>query len=217
MSPLQPKIAPCQARIAHIFQSAAKKADKAVVKRTHAPILRQPMSRRVADGTDFEARRRGLQQEMGMNLASAFASLSTDDIKAALNGGALTIYSVARPVSADIPVEFSSALAKFTFATPAFGAPEGEVETPAFVESPVVGAHVGTPGFARVTTAEGAAVADFSVGPGPREIKLSEVSVSPGAPVVVKSFKFGPAGDWPERPDYYNSKPKPGYALAAQD
>ena len=152
-----------------------------------------------------------------MNVASAFASLSTDEIKAALHGGALTIYSVARPVSADIPVELSSALAKFTFATPAFGAPDGEVETPAFLESPVVGAHVGTPGFARATTADGAVVADFSVGPGPREIKLGEVSVSPGAPVVVKSIKFGPPGDWPERPDYYNSKPKPGYALAAQD
>ncbi|WP_374544603.1 hypothetical protein [Rhodoblastus sp.] len=152
-----------------------------------------------------------------MNLASEFANLSNDEIKALLDGGTLTIYSVARPLSADIPVEFSSALAKFTFATPAFGAANGDFETPAFVESPVAGAHVGTPGFARATKADGAVVADFSVGPGPREIKLGEVSVSPGAPVKVASFKFGSAGDWPERPDYYNAKPKPGYALAAQD
>lgn len=152
-----------------------------------------------------------------MNLASAFANLSTDEIKALLDGGALTIYSVARPISADIPVEFSSALVKFTFATPAFGTPNGELETPAFVESPVAASHVGTPGFARACKADGTVVADFSVGPGPREIKLGEVSCSPGAPVRIASFKFGAVGDWPERPDYYNAKPKPGYALAAQD
>lgn len=149
-----------------------------------------------------------------MNVATAFANLSTDEIKALLDGGALTIYSVARPISADIPVEFSAALAKFTFATPAFGAADGELETPNFTE-PVIGTHVGTPGFARATQADGTVVADFSVGPGPREIKLGEVSVSPGAPVKVATFKFGPAGDWPERPDYYNTKPKSGYALPA--
>jgi hypothetical protein len=154
---------------------------------------------------------------MGMNIASAFSELSKDEIKALLDGGALTVYSVARPISADIPVEFSSPLAKFTFATPAFGAPEGDFETPAFAENPVAGAHVGTPGFARAAKADGTVVADFSVGPGPREIKLGEISVSPGAPVKVASFKFGPVGDWPERPDYYHAKPKPGYALAARD
>lgn len=152
-----------------------------------------------------------------MNIASAFANLSNDEIKALLDGGTLTVYSVARPQSADIPVEFSAALAKFTFATPAFGAADGDFETPAFVESPVIGVHVGTAGFARATKADGTVVADFSVGPGPREIKLGEVSVSVGAPVKVVSFKFGAAADWPERPDYYHSKPKPGYALAAQD
>lgn len=147
-----------------------------------------------------------------MNLASAYANATPDDLKAALAGGSLTIYSVARPLSADTPVEFSSPLAKFAFASPAFGA-DG---LPLFAE-PVVGLHVGTPGFARAVTADGAVVADFSVGPGPREVKLGEVSVSPGAPVVVKSFSFGEAGQWPERPDYYNGKPKTGYALANQD
>jgi hypothetical protein len=154
---------------------------------------------------------------MGMNLASAFAGLSKDEIKALLDGGTLTIYSVARPISADIPVEFSSALAKLTFATPAFGGAEGDFETPAFAESPVIASHVGTPGFARATKADGAVVADFSVGPGAREIKLGEVSCSPGAPVKVVAFKFNEVGDWPERPDYYNAHPRPGYALAAQD
>jgi hypothetical protein len=170
-----------------------------------------------AFGTDFVVDGRGLQQEMVMNVASAFASLAKDEIKALLDGGTLTFYSVARPIVADVPVEFSSALVKFTFATPAFGAPEGDFETPAFVESPVAATHVGTPGFARACKADGAVVADFSVGPGDREIKLAEVSCSPGAPVKIASFKFKPAGDWPERPDYYNAHPRPGYALAGQD
>lgn len=152
-----------------------------------------------------------------MNLATAFTNLSKDEIKALLDGGKLTIYSVARPISADIPVEFSSALAVFTFATPAFGAPEGEFETPAFAENPVIASHVGTAGFARASKADGTVVADFSVGPGGREIKLAEVSCSPGVPAKVVAFKLKDVGDWPERPDYYNAHPRPGYALAAQD
>ena len=150
-----------------------------------------------------------------MNIASAFANLSTDDVKALLDGGSLTIYSVARPISADLPVEFSGPLAAFTFATPAFGAPDGELETPAFEANPVAASHVGTPGFARACKADGTVVADFSVGPGDREIKLGEVSCSPGAPVKIAAFRFKSVGDWPERPDYYNAHPRPGFTLPA--
>jgi hypothetical protein len=152
---------------------------------------------------------------MGMNLASAFANLSNDEIKALLDGGSLTIYSVARPISADLPVEFSGSLAVLTFATPAFGAPDGDLETPAFTAETFLASHVGTPGFARAAKADGTVVADFSVGPGDREIKLGEVSCSPGAPVKVVSFKFKTVGDWPERPDYYNAHPRTGYSLPA--
>jgi hypothetical protein len=182
---------------------------------TRGRLSRQHLLRREKSGMDFDDNRRGLQQEMGMNIASAFAELSTDEIKALLDGGTLTIYSVARPISADIPVEFSSALAAFTFATPAFGAPNGDIESPAFAADTVAASHVGTPGFARAAKADGTVVADFSVGPGDREIKLGEVSCSPGAPVKVVAFKFKSVGDWPERPDYYNAHPRPGYSLPA--
>jgi hypothetical protein len=140
--------------------------------------------------------------EMEMNVASAFAKLTKDEIKALLDGGTLTIYSVARPISADHAV-----------ATPAFGAESGDFETPAFVANPVPASHVGTPGFARAVKADGTVVADFSVGPGAREIKLGEVSCAPGAPTKVVAFKMLPEGDWPERPDYYNAHPRPGYQL----
>jgi hypothetical protein len=156
---------------------------------------------------------RGFHKEMEMNVASAFASMNKEEIKGLLDGGSLTFYSVARPSSADRPVDRSGVLVALTFATPAFGAENGEFETPAFAEYPVEGKHVGTPGFARACKADGAVVADFSVGPGLREIKLSEVSCSPGAPVKLISFKILADGDWPERPDYYFAHPRPGYEM----
>jgi len=149
-----------------------------------------------------------------MNVASEFAQLSLDEIKELLAGGTLTVYSVARPVSADQAVDRSAKLATFTFATPAFNTPsEDGSEVPSFVAHPVPGLDVGTPGFARATKADGTVVADFSCGPGDREIKFSEVSVSNGAPVKVVKFKFNPEGGWPERADYYDSHPRPGYEL----
>lgn len=149
-----------------------------------------------------------------MNVASEFAQKSLDEIKELLAGGTLTVYSVARPISADMAVDRSGKLAAFTFATPAFNTPsEDGSEVPNFVANPVPGADVGTQGFARATTADGKVVADFSCGPGPREIKFSEVSVSTNAPVKVVSFKFNPEGGWPERADYYDSHPRPGFEL----
>ena len=65
-----------------------------------------------------------------MNVASAFAGLSLDEIKAALDGGTLTIYSVARPLTADHAVDRSSVLATFTFASPAFAEPQDGYEVP---------------------------------------------------------------------------------------
>ncbi len=149
-----------------------------------------------------------------MNVASEFAQASLDDIKAALDGGTLTVYSVARPVSADLPVDRSGVLTAFTFGSPAFGAVTDDgLETPNFAANPTPAADVGTPGFARACKADGTVVCDFSVGPGPREIKLAEVSCSAGAPVKVVTLKFNPEGGWPERPDYYTVHPRSGYAL----
>ena len=76
-------------------------------------------------------------------------------------------------------------------------------------------ASVGTPGFARAQKADGTVVADFSAGPGDREIKFSEVSFSPGAPVKIVSFRFDTEGNWPERPDYYDTHPRSGYPMPA--
>jgi hypothetical protein len=125
-----------------------------------------------------------------MNVAAAFASSAPEEIKAALDGGKLVIYSVARPPTADTPVERSGVLATFTFASPAFAA---DPAAPAFETNPVVATGVGTPGFARAFKADGAtAVADFSVGPGNCEIKLSEVSTTPNYPIRLTKLTLSP-------------------------
>jgi hypothetical protein len=147
-----------------------------------------------------------------MKVAAAFASASEDEIKALLDGGTLTVYSVARPFDADQPVDRSGVLATFTFASPAFGEASDGLQSPAFVAEAVEAEDVGTPGFARACKADGTVVADFSAGPGDREIKFNEVSCSKGAPLSITAFKIMQDG-WPERPDYFNTRPRYGYPL----
>ena len=115
-----------------------------------------------------------------MNVASTFMQMTKDEIKALLDGGSLTIYSVARPISADLAVDRSGPLASFTFATPAFGAEDGECETPAFAANPVPASHVGTPGFARACKADGTVVAGFLGRP--RRRAKSSSAKSPARP-----------------------------------
>lgn len=148
-----------------------------------------------------------------MNIATAFVECSVEELKALLDGGTLTIYSVARPSTADRPVDRSGVLATFTFASPAFGTASDGLESPNFVANPVAAASVGTPGFARALKADGTVVADFSAGPGDREIKFGEVSCSHGAPVTIKQFRFIPEGGWPEKPEYYDTRPRTGFPM----
>jgi len=151
--------------------------------------------------------------EIGMNVTLDFVSCSQEELKALLDGGTLTVYSVARPITADKPVERSGTLATFTFASPAFGAASDGFESPLFAANPVAASSVGTPGFARARKADGTVIADFSAGPGDREIKFSEVSFSQGAPVKLTAFKFIAEGGWPERPEYYDTRPRSGYPM----
>jgi hypothetical protein len=148
-----------------------------------------------------------------MNIAMEFTHCSVEELKGLLDGGTLTIYSVARPLTPDRPVDRSGVLATFTFASPAFGAPSDGLENPNFTANPVSGNTVGTPGFARARKADGTVIADFSAGPGDREIKFGEVSCTHGAPVGITKFKFVPEGDWPERPEYYDTRPRSGFPL----
>ncbi len=131
-----------------------------------------------------------------MRLAETLGSATVEDIKAALDGGKLVLYSTGRPPGADHAITRSEALATFVFASPAFGPdPEGAdgAVAPLFVESSVVATAIGTPGWARAYKADGSVVADFSVGPGATEIKLASVSATTGFPVAITAFKVLPA------------------------
>ena len=107
-----------------------------------------------------------------MNVTLDFVGCSLDELKALLDGGTLTVYSVARPLTADKPVERSGTLATFTFASPAFGEASDGLESPIFAANPVPASSVGTPGFARARKADGTVIADFSAGPGDREDQI---------------------------------------------
>lgn len=148
-----------------------------------------------------------------MKVAEAFVSCGIEEIRAALDGGTLTVYSVARPIAPDMPIDRSAVLAAFTFASPAFGPPSAGLESPAFAANPVEAKSAGTPGFARACKADGTVVADFSAGPGDREIKFNEVSCSTGSAITLAKFKFTPEGGWPEKPEYYETRPRSGYPL----
>lgn len=148
-----------------------------------------------------------------MIVTTDFIACTLDELKAQLAGATLTVYSVARPLTADRPVERSGALATFTFASPAFGTETDGLETPVFAAASVAASSVGTPGFARATKADGTVIADFSAGPGDREIKFNEVSFSQGAPVRITTFRFKPEGGWPEQPEYYDTRPRTGFAM----
>lgn len=129
-----------------------------------------------------------------MRLAEGFASASLDELKAALDGGLLVIYSTGRPPLPDHDVTRSGVLATFTFASPAFSADssgdDDGVVVPAFAQDSVEAENVGTPSFARALKADGTVVADFSVGPGKTEVKLSEVSATGGHPIAVTSMRM---------------------------
>jgi hypothetical protein len=120
-------------------------------------------------------------------LAAAYAGKSVDEIKAALAGATVKVYSCPQPETADHPVIRNGFLAEFTFASPAFNG-----EEPIFVDPAVPAKNVGTPLFSRATLADGTVVGDFSTGPGNSDIKLAEVSCSKDAPVKVTKFQIRP-------------------------
>lgn len=121
-----------------------------------------------------------------MRLAESFASATGEQIEAALAGGRLVLYSVGRPPSPDHPVTRSSVLAEYVFGAPAFD----DAKAPVFAENGVAAQHVGTPGWARAFSADGAVVADFSAGAGLTDIKLGSISATPGFPLKVESLKI---------------------------
>ncbi|QXX74995.1 hypothetical protein [Methylovirgula sp. HY1] len=130
-----------------------------------------------------------------MKLAESYAKCTIEEVKAALAGAVLRVYSCPQPEKPEKPVLRNGFLAEFALATPAF---EGDVIKP--VESPVPGKDVGVPLFVRATQADGTPIADFSAGPGDMDVKLASVSCSVGAPVAITKFQIRLGVANPSRP-----------------
>jgi len=123
-----------------------------------------------------------------MQLAAAYAEKSVDEIKAALAGATLRVYSCPQPKTPDHPIIRNGFLAEFTLASPAFNGDD-------IVAEPVPAKNVGTPLFTRATTPDGAVIGDFSAGPGDSDVKLKEVSCSKDAIVTLTKLQIRPGVD----------------------
>jgi hypothetical protein len=118
-----------------------------------------------------------------MQLAEAYSNKSVDEVKAALAGATLRIYSCPQPVTPDKPIIRNHMLVEFVLGAPAFNGDDVVAET-------VPAKYVGTPLFARATAADGSVIGDFSAGPGDSDVKLSEVSCSKDAPMKLTRFRL---------------------------
>lgn len=130
-----------------------------------------------------------------MKLADAYKDCGIEEIKAALSGATLRVYSCPQPTTPEKPVLRNGFLAEFTLGSPAF---DGDALKP--IESPVSGKDVGVPLFVRATRPDGTAIADFSAGPGDMDVKFAATSCSIGAPVEITKFQIRTGTPNPTRP-----------------
>jgi hypothetical protein len=104
-----------------------------------------------------------------MNVAQTAASTALSAFDALYNSGTLTLYQGAIPVSPETLIGSQIALAKFTFASPAFSAPSytslQEVAPASFASTSVTPTANGTACFARaVASTNSTVLADYTVG-----------------------------------------------------
>lgn len=119
----------------------------------------------------------GLQNALAAEITVAI------DGGVAAGGGILTVYddTAARPASANDPVPGASvALAQFTLADPAFGAPANGTVTLNGLPIDVVGLADGTALWGRITDSDGNAVIDGDVG---TDFVMNTTTVSTGVDV----------------------------------
>jgi len=104
-----------------------------------------------------------------MNVAQSSANAALSALDALYSSGTLILYEGAIPVTPETPIGTQIALAKFTFADPAFAAPIftslQEVAAASFVSPSVAPSANGTACFARaVASTYGTVLADYTVG-----------------------------------------------------
>jgi len=120
-----------------------------------------------------------------MKLAQAYQGCGIEEIRAALAGATLHVYSCAQPKTPESSVFRNRFLAEFLLGTPAF---DGETIKP--LENPVSGKDVGVPLFVRASKPDGAVIADFSAGPGDMDVKFATTSCTVGSPVEIVKLRI---------------------------
>jgi hypothetical protein len=128
-----------------------------------------------------------------VKVAQAYAGCGIEEIKTALAGATLHVYSCAQPAAPEGSVFRNRFLAEFVLGTPAF---DGETIKP--LENPVTGKDVGVPLFVRASKPDGAVIADFSAGPGDMDVKFATTSCTAGAPVEIIKFQIRSASTNPK-------------------
>jgi hypothetical protein len=129
-----------------------------------------------------------------MKLAKAYEGSGAEEIKAALGGATLHVYSCAQPATPESSVFRNRFLAEFVLGTPAF---DGETIKP--LQNPVAGKDTGVPLFVRASKPDGAVIADFSAGPGDMDVKFKTTSCTAGSPVEIIKFAIRSGGSNPPR------------------
>jgi len=120
-----------------------------------------------------------------VKLAQAYQGCGIEEIKVALAGATLHVYSCAQPTTPESSLFRNRFLAEFVLATPAF---DGETIKP--LENPVTGKDVGVPLFVRASKPDGAVIADFSAGPGDMDVKFATTSCTVGSQVEITKFQI---------------------------
>jgi hypothetical protein len=120
-----------------------------------------------------------------MKLAKAYEGCGIEEIKTALAGATIHVYSCAQPAAPEASLFRNRFLAEFVLASPAF---DGEsIKT---VENPVLGRDTGVPLFVRASKPDGTVIADFSAGPGDMDVKFATTSCTVGSQVEITRFQI---------------------------
>ena len=148
-----------------------------------------------------------------MNIALPFVHCSLDELKALLDGGTLTVYSVARPITPDRAVDRSGVLATFTLR-------RRRLARPSMGSKPRFSSPIPLPATMSVrrdlhAPARRMAPSSAISPPAPAIARSSSAKfpATQGAPVTLTKFKFMPEGGWPEKPEYFDTRPRSGFAL----
>jgi len=147
-----------------------------------------------------------------VKVALEFVNCGIEELKALLDGGTLTVYSVARPFTPDAP-SVEAVSWRFHLRVARLWPGVRRAGTPSFRRQPSRGEQCWHAGVCAGLQGRRDRGCRFLGRPGDREIKFSEVSFSHGAPVTLTQFKVLPDAAGPRSLNTTKARPRSGFAL----